>query len=45
MGFEVAAIGRGADKAEPAKKLGAHHYITAPRPIRRKRCRRSAAQR
>ena len=27
MGFEVAAIGRGADKAELALKLGAHHYI------------------
>ena len=27
MGFEVAAIGRGADKAALAKKLGAHHYI------------------
>src|SRR5467141_1988385 len=27
MGFEVAAIGRGADKAELAKELGAHHYI------------------
>src|SRR5262249_8780131 len=27
MGFEVAAIGRGADKDELAKKLGAHHYI------------------
>jgi len=27
MGFEVAAIGRGADKAELTKKLGAHHYI------------------
>jgi alcohol dehydrogenase, propanol-preferring len=27
MGFEVAAIGRGADKAELAEKLGAHHYI------------------
>ncbi len=27
MGFEVAAIGRGADKADLAKKLGAHHYI------------------
>jgi propanol-preferring alcohol dehydrogenase len=27
MGFEVAAIGRGSDKAELAKKLGAHHYI------------------
>jgi propanol-preferring alcohol dehydrogenase len=26
-GFEVAAIARGADKAELAKKLGAHHYI------------------
>jgi D-arabinose 1-dehydrogenase-like Zn-dependent alcohol dehydrogenase len=27
IGFEVAAIGRGADKAEFAKKLGAHHYV------------------
>src|SRR6201993_3738078 len=27
MGFEVAAISRGADTAELAKKLGAHHYI------------------
>ena len=27
MGFEVAAIGRGSDKADLAKKLGAHHYI------------------
>jgi propanol-preferring alcohol dehydrogenase len=27
MGFEVAAIGRGVDKAELAKQLGAHHYI------------------
>jgi propanol-preferring alcohol dehydrogenase len=27
MGFEVAAIGLGADKAELAKQLGAHHYI------------------
>jgi propanol-preferring alcohol dehydrogenase len=27
MGFEVAAIGRGADKEDLAKKLGAHHYI------------------
>jgi alcohol dehydrogenase, propanol-preferring len=27
MGFEVAAIGRGADMAILAKKLGAHHYI------------------
>jgi propanol-preferring alcohol dehydrogenase len=27
MGFEVAAIGRGAEKAELARKLGAHHYI------------------
>jgi alcohol dehydrogenase, propanol-preferring len=27
MGFEVAAIARGADKAELAKRLGAHHYI------------------
>jgi propanol-preferring alcohol dehydrogenase len=27
MGFEVAAIDRGADRAELAKKLGAHHYI------------------
>src|ERR1700758_2192653 len=27
MGFEVVAIARGADKAELARKLGAHHYI------------------
>jgi alcohol dehydrogenase, propanol-preferring len=27
MGFKVAAIARGADKAVLAKKLGAHHYI------------------
>lgn len=27
MGFEVVAIARGADKAELAKKLGAHHFI------------------
>jgi|SRR5579871_739414 len=27
LGFEVAAIARGADKADLAKKLGAHHYI------------------
>jgi alcohol dehydrogenase, propanol-preferring len=27
MGFEVAAISRGADTAQLAKKLGAHHYI------------------
>ena len=27
MGFRVAAIGRGQDKAEMARKLGAHHYI------------------
>lgn len=27
MGFRTAAIARGADKAEAAKTLGAHHYI------------------
>jgi propanol-preferring alcohol dehydrogenase len=27
MGFEVAAIARGAGTAELAKKLGAHYYI------------------
>ena len=27
MGFEVAAIARGADKVEVAQELGAHHYI------------------
>jgi len=27
MGFEVAAVGRGSETAELAKKLGAHHYI------------------
>jgi D-arabinose 1-dehydrogenase-like Zn-dependent alcohol dehydrogenase len=31
MGFEVAAIARGADKEELARKLGAHHYIEWPR--------------
>jgi len=27
MGFEVVAIARGADQADLAKKLGAHHYV------------------
>jgi len=27
MGFEVVAIGRGAERGELAKQLGAHHYI------------------
>jgi alcohol dehydrogenase, propanol-preferring len=27
MGFDVAAIARGSNTAELAKKLGAHHYI------------------
>ncbi len=27
MGFETIAIARGADKAEDARKLGAHHYV------------------
>ena len=27
MGFEVAAIARGADKADLARKLGAHHFL------------------
>jgi alcohol dehydrogenase, propanol-preferring len=27
MGFEIAAIARGADKTELANRLGAHHYI------------------
>jgi propanol-preferring alcohol dehydrogenase len=27
IGFEAVAIGRGTDKAELARKLGAHHYI------------------
>jgi propanol-preferring alcohol dehydrogenase len=27
MGFEVVAIGRGADKRSLAKQLGAHHYL------------------
>jgi alcohol dehydrogenase, propanol-preferring len=27
LGFEVSAIARGTDKADLAKKLGAHHYI------------------
>ncbi len=29
MGYQVAAIARGTDKAELATKLGAHHYIDA----------------
>lgn len=35
MGFETVAIARGADKAEFARKLGAHHYIdsTADTPV------------
>jgi predicted SnoaL-like aldol condensation-catalyzing enzyme len=33
MGFEVAAIARGADKAKLAKKLGAHHYIDSAAEI------------
>jgi D-arabinose 1-dehydrogenase-like Zn-dependent alcohol dehydrogenase len=32
MGFEVVAIGRGSDKADLAKKLGAHHYIDSASP-------------
>ncbi|WP_329535747.1 alcohol dehydrogenase [Streptomyces sp. NBC_01450] len=35
MGFETVAIARGADKADFAKQLGAHHYIdsTAGTPV------------
>ncbi|MER6122142.1 alcohol dehydrogenase [Streptomyces sp. NPDC001795] len=35
MGFEVVAIARGADKADLAKQLGAHHYVdsTAGTPV------------
>ncbi len=29
MGFEVAAVSRGADKASFAEELGAHHYVDA----------------
>jgi len=32
MGFEVAAISRGADKQEFAHKLGARHYVDSTRP-------------
>jgi D-arabinose 1-dehydrogenase-like Zn-dependent alcohol dehydrogenase len=42
MGFVVAAIARGADKTELAKKLAAHHYIDSALP---RLCRRSAAPR
>jgi D-arabinose 1-dehydrogenase-like Zn-dependent alcohol dehydrogenase len=31
MGFEVAAISRGTDKEEFARKLGAHHYVDSGR--------------
>jgi alcohol dehydrogenase len=27
MGFETVAIARGAEKEEPARRLGAHHYL------------------
>ncbi|MFF9405312.1 alcohol dehydrogenase [Streptomyces anandii] len=35
MGFETVAIARGADKADLAKQLGAHHYVdsTAGTPV------------
>ncbi|GHB50334.1 alcohol dehydrogenase [Streptomyces cirratus] len=35
MGFETVAIARGAEKAEFAEQLGAHHYIdsTGPTPV------------
>ncbi|WP_073952712.1 alcohol dehydrogenase [Streptomyces kebangsaanensis] len=35
MGFETVAIARGADKADFAKRLGAHHYVdsTADTPV------------
>ncbi|WP_327666491.1 MULTISPECIES: alcohol dehydrogenase [unclassified Streptomyces] len=35
MGFETVAIARGADKADFAKQLGAHHYVdsTADTPV------------
>ncbi|MFF0063441.1 alcohol dehydrogenase [Streptomyces sp. NPDC005279] len=35
MGFETVAVARGADKADFARKLGAHHYIdsTADTPV------------
>ena len=45
MGFEVAAIARGANKAELAKKLGAHHYIDSAATDRPRLFRRSAAPR
>ncbi len=32
MWFEVAAVSRGADKEEFARKLGAHHYVDSSRP-------------
>lgn len=32
MGFEVAAISRGGDKEEFARKLGAHHYVDSALP-------------
>lgn len=33
MGFETVAINRGNDKAELARKLGAHHYIDATQDV------------
>jgi D-arabinose 1-dehydrogenase-like Zn-dependent alcohol dehydrogenase len=32
MGYEVAAISRGVEKEEFARKLGAHHYVDSNRP-------------
>jgi propanol-preferring alcohol dehydrogenase len=32
MGYEVAAISRGVEKEEFARKLGAHHYVDSSRP-------------
>ena len=43
MGFEVAAIERGADKASVAKELGAHHYIDSGATDPAPHCKRSAA--
>jgi alcohol dehydrogenase, propanol-preferring len=45
MGFEVAAIARGADKAELAKKLGHTTTSTTPLPTPPRLCRRLTAPR
>lgn len=45
MGYETVAIARGADKADFAKELGAHHYVDSTAGPSGRPSRRSAARR